>query len=721
MRRFFTCNILLVTVVTTALACGPWVRPIYYMFSVYNRNQMGETYTKGLLNYWGQYSVGQTLTPYDIENLTWVSSDEFDTSENVLIESARSKQDTEMLDYLRLLCTYLQVSNDARGDAWSYPTKQELQQRGTRMDYIFNRARSYTGTRLLPQYELLALRALMLKGDYATIIKRWQMRGNKLPESVFKNMAQGIYANALLNTGKRQEACEIYAALGDMRSIKWVMRDKRNLNGIKEEYRANPNSPTLVFLVQDFVNNMQSTLDALREGERSIALGYTYDGFEAELSKMRESAQAMRDFIPFAQQVIKDKKTQVPALWMSAAGQIEALSGNHKEGIAMLDKAMKMKGTQRMLDNARVCRLMATVPTAQATTQYKEYLLGELQWLSAREETEFEESFEYGNTDNHYSEMLQNLCYDYLYPHFTAIGESSLATALVGWCDAHETNLYDGYDVESSSDYFHAVDSLTSKQMIAYTHLLNNPSGKLEHFLVETIKPTLDDYETADKIGTKLLREGQFAEAISWLKQVVPDYYSGQRISAYMAHRTYKKQQWFELQRGVERDSEYARISENQKLSFAHDMVEAIKRVNNTTGIEQARAKYDLAAMYFEASYKGNCWYLTRYFSSVYDDGPAYAEEKDFVAEAVRLLQEAADQSAGNFDVCQRCLYANAYIPFGKPYVTIEYDNDFNPVEHRDPTSHEYLSHRQLAQFYQANRSRVASYISRCDILKRFM
>lgn len=728
MRRFIILSAVLTMTVATALACGPWIRPNYYMFSAFNRNQMGETYTRGLLEYWEQYCTSQSLNPYDIEGLAWVSPqiDDFEKSENELIRSARDKNDEEMMQYLNLLCSYLHVCNDVKNDTWSYPSKDDLQTRNTTMNYIYNRARSYNGTRLKPQYDLLAMRTLMIMKDYPNILKWWETRVSKQPQSVFKNMAKGIYAHALLNTGKKREACEIYAELGDMRSIKWIVQDKRNLEGIKAEYKENPNSPTLVYLVQDYVNNAQSTLGGLQGMEASLASGYTYEGFENEVKEARRTAANLGQFIPFAQQVVKEKKTKVPALWMSAAGHLNALLGNNKEGIEMLDKAMKLKGTQRMLDNARVCRLMATVKDAQPTQQYKEYLLGELKWLEQVEVAEFEEAFHYGNTDNHYSEMLNNLCYDYLGPKFIKQGDPNLGVLLMSWCDYHEHNLYDGYDNYAytyARDNYWAVDSLTSSQMIAYQKYLNGgANGKLEQYLIDNgnLEQYGNDWYFADQIGTKLIREGRFEEAIPWLEKVNIDYYSSLKISAYMAHRTYKKPRWFFRQTDVTADEEPTPVTTNQKLDFCRDMVKTINQVASTSGEKRAQAKYDLASMYYQASCKGNCWYLSRYANSIYDEPLEYSGEKDLVGEAVRLLQEAANE-ATSFDLKQQSLYANAFIPWGKPYVTYTYDADYNQIPHYDKASHEYTAMSSLANFYMANRRQCSSYVSRCDVLTKFL
>ena len=50
-----------------------------------------------------------------------------------------------------------------------------------------------------------------------------------------------------------------------------------------------------------------------------------------------------------------------------------------------------------------------------------------------------------------------------------------------------------------------------------------------------------------DIVGTKLLREGQFTAAISYLEKVPVSYINRQGIARYMAARDYNVERWFKL------------------------------------------------------------------------------------------------------------------------------------------------------------------------------
>ncbi|MBR1883309.1 MAG: hypothetical protein IJ808_09970 [Muribaculaceae bacterium] len=712
MKKFILVSVMCVVATLQALACGPWVRPSYYVFSAFPRAQMGDMFYERTNQFWREYTDG-AAEAWSQQSLAAVDLEEFDRSENAIIKAAITKRDREMTDYLRILISYLNECGVGSEDTWAYPTKQDLKQRDSKLQYIYNRARSYRGKRLSGQYCLLAMRALMLMGDSQGIIKYWKGMGSKQAESVYKDMMRDIYAGALLRTGKKREACDIFAELGDMLSIKWVMRDSRNLEGIKTEYEANPTSPTLVYLVQDYVNNAQSSLESIS--------GADDDEVDEDIKRAN---QRLKDFIPFALEVVKQGKTDVPALWQSAAGYLTHLLGDSRQGIAMLDKALTMRGTQRMLDNARVCRLVASTATASANNKYLNYLAQELTWLQQVEQKEATDFKEYNFNDNHYLEVLQNLIYDNLSPRFATQGHTNLATGLAGWMAGHETSLSATCDdFYVSDDYYHMLDLLSAQETVDYLNYLEGAAGNELEKMIFSSAIEIDRQYRNDRIGTKWIREGQFEKAIPYLEEVSLQYIGTQAISAYM-ERNYRVERWFKRQRVFtgelwEWDESPKPVNENQKLQFCHDIIKTTRDYEHASGKERGELAYQLATMLYQASYKGECWYLSRYGQSI-NDTICYKNEKDFLAEAVHYLDEALRYADNDFDLTQKALYAKAFIPFGQPYVTYTYDEDWNAIPHYNRNSYEYQTLLTLNNFYQAHRNQVATYVSRCDVLRRF-
>lgn len=708
MKRSYVLSALVTLTCFASLACGGWSRPDYYVFSAFNRNQMGETFTARTLQFWKDYT-GEKLSTYDMSGLVWVDPDEFENSQNTLIKTALQRNDREILDYLRLLTNYLKQCQTVDEDDWAYPTKQQIANRNTQLQNLNSRARAYSGTRLRPQYALLIMRTLMLQGDTKGILSYWKSHGSQMPESVYKDMLRDIYAGAVLRNGDKDEACRIYAELGDMRSIKWIMRDKRNLANIQAEYSHNPNNPTLVYLVQDFVNNASSSLSDLTNPY------YELDNATEDLKALRNQVS---QFTAFALKVVKDGKTNSPALWQAAAGYCTHLLGDHSTAISLLDKAANMKGTQRMRDNARTCRIVASVPLMKNNNNDFNRFVSDLKWLTECESKE--EVLAYNG--NHYSEVLANLAYDRMPPRLRDLGLPNTATALIGWMSAHEQFRTEHAGDENyyyNTDYATALDNLTADEMITYQSFFNSKlDNPLDKFLRDGLSGGPDNNYFSDRIGTKLIREGRFEQAISYLEAVPLDYYATQAISSYMARRDYHVEQWFKRQRGG-RDETPISVTENQRLQFCRDVIDRQKRINQSNGTDRARLLYDLATYFFEASYAGNCWYISRYGQSV-SDTVCYRNELDFVAKAVELLQQAQRLSATDPQLHYKTLYAAAYIPFGEEFKTPVWDDNYNLSFNYNTNCYWYKSMSALQAYAEKNKSDMPGYLSRCDTYRRF-
>ncbi len=693
LKRYLAVSILALMGVATALACGPWERPHYYVFSAYHRNTMGQVFTPRMNQFWMDYAPVVRDSTYSIGGLSYVEREGFDESKNLIIRAAKSKNDREMLDYLRLLTRYLDICNSL-GESWEYPTREELAQRNRDLTYINNRARSYGGTRLAGQYCLLVMRTLMVMGKHNDNIAYWKAHNTKLRASVYKDMMKDIYAGALLNTGHRTEAARIYYELGDMASLRWIMRDNTSLKRLKQEYNSDPNSPILIYLVQELTNVLSDT--------RYTLIRYKQEGLE-------ENASDIKDFINFAQRVLKEGKTQYPALWQSAVGWLNHSLGNDKESIDQLNKAMKMKGTQRMLDNARVCRFVATAESADASNKTFSFLNEEMQWMVAQETAEEADAECNYCKQNHYTEVLSNVIYDSMAPRYMTSGHTYEALTLLCWMDNHTGD---------HGDYKCAVDSLSANELVNYKYYMDAaPASNFEAWLRQD-GGTLTQDQYNDLEGTKFIREGNFAQAKLFLEKVSLSYLSSQAIAPYAAARNYNKEMCFKLQFGMNR-SENLKLSRNIKLDWVSDMLKLMAGYESTQGMEKANIAYRIANLYLQASYKGNCWFISRYGQSVYDT-VCYKNEQDFVAEAAQWYQRAIKVDGVPASAKMEYLYAAAWLPYGEPYLTYKYDAEYKlqPVFHRDTYQHDRLG--DLNDFALANPSAVKPYVTRCDILKKF-
>ncbi len=710
MKRFILASVLVVAGVAAALACGPWPRTHYYVFSAYHRNMTNHTFEDRINEFWFNYAPKSREKRWEIYNLGDIKPEEFSKSKNVIVRAAYKKNDQQMIAYLKLLSAYTSVSY-SYNDNWDYPTKEELAKRTEELKRINAKARAYKGTRLAPQYHLLVMRTMMGLGDHQGNIKYWNETATKLAPSVYKDMMKDIYAGALLHTGNRSEASNIYYELGDINSLLWITRDERNLEGIKKEYERDPSSPALMCLVQDFVNN---SLDSHYYIRTNIEEGG--DSVDMDASEVNND---MRGFVEFASRVLKEGKTQSPALWQSAAGILTHELGNTSEGIDMLTKAMTMAGTDRMRDNARICRLVATVEGANLSDETFKFIKEELGWLDKKINDEPKDTYcEYGCT-NHYFEVKQNIVYDSFAPRLKKDGKPNLATAFVSW---NENNI--NKSMEEYWDHYEMIDridKMSSEEYVSYCDYLSaTPSTSFEAMITNGAKPSADEYN--DRLGSKLLREGRFSEAIPYLEKVSLRFLSQQGIASYAVARDYKKDaaQTWTLNNGYKPLP--VTLKRNQKLDFCRDLLAAQDRYSKATdATAKAEAAYDVANMYQQASYAGRCWYISRYFSSV-NDTVEYKNEKDFLAEAAHWYDTALAQPGLSVKLQQKCLYGNAFLPFGPRYCTSKYDWNKNVfVVTYNPGSRQYGAMVALKQFTAAHPGQLEPYVTRCDFLRRFL
>ncbi len=693
MKKYLILSILAVATLQ-AWACGGWVRPNYYMFSVFNRNLMENPFSKETKQYWIDYT-GDEMAEYSCEDLANVKPEEFDKSDNRIIVAARKKGDTETLNYLRLLVKYL--NNDGSDDSsWNYPTKEQLAQRKVAVQQVLKQAQAYKGTKYKNQYALLVMRCNMTAQNHQANINYWEKTASKLKDNVYKRWMKDIYAGALYNTGKKDQACEIYAELGDMTSIKYCVRKKRNLKGIKEEYAANPNSHTLTFLVQDFVNNTQETLD---------------NGSDPEMMRYVEATgiyeNEMHDFIEFAGKVLAEKKTKSPAMWEAARGFVNYMAGNQADALRQLDNAQTLDGTQRMKDNARACLMLAKVKSAQPDEEFFDYMLGEYKWLEQKAKNGKDNTI----TDPHYQDVFERVTYDALVPQYYRWGMPNQAIALLGM--AANKNEY-------AWDYYAQLDTLSSNEFEGYKHYLDNgTSNAFENWVASYC--SIDNTKFYDMMGTKLVREGEFQAAIFYLEQVPLSYISEQGISYYMARKDYNQVIWMKRQFLSFLNEEKTTVKSNAKLQYCRDMVALDNQIANSSGQQRNELLYKKANMLYQASHKGDCWYLAHYQNGEYSE--KLRNEYDFIGTARRLLV-AAEHDAENIEFKQRCIFAQTFITgenFGSCVVR---DYDWSAQKYIYSLDNDKYPHirsiERLLDFASTDGNMNADYMSKCDIIKKF-
>ena len=697
MKKSIFLSIALITLCTSAWGCADFTSHNSYLFSVFRREMLkDELFTERTNNFWKEYTNGEC------KSYRW--------NEEEIMTFAKNKRDNEMVSYLEQLNKYLDISQQL-GETWTYPTKQELQQRQRDLNNMIRLANAYKGTKLKPQWTLLQMRANMVLGNHANNITLFEQKAKKMPASVYRDMMENIYAGALLHQGKRQQAFDIYATQGDMVSIKWAMRKMRNLGGIRTIYQEAPNSPSINFLVQDFVNNAQETLDSKADKE----------WVEETLDHRIILKNEVDNFINYANKVVKEGKTQSPAMWMAAIGELQWLYGNYNEAYQTLDKATTMNGTQRMKDNARAIRMVVSVDNAKLGREYSQWMTEEMKWLIGKIKEEANGD-EYSVYFNHYYDVLDRLVYGALAPKYKKNGQPDMAAALIRMMESGKVldiPLREGENTRPSysGDYTVMLEEMTPEQLEKhYKFVTSKSNDPFEAFVKSKGYYDINFYE--DYLGTRCLANEQYKNAIEHLKKVPLKFMEEQNISYYLAHRDYTKPMWTERQQTDENTDgpNLGKLTKNPKLEFCQEMIQLLNQYTLANETSRAKIAYDLAKRYYQASYKGDCWYLTEYGKSVYDT--AHVDRPDFVQKAIDYLEVSATSSDPSLHL--NSLYALAYIPT-EPWCNIDYDWENNreiitPLRN----NRQFKALGKLNAFVNQRSTPLPVYITKCDVLKQF-
>ena len=742
MKKFIIVSLLLMTV-GRSMACVP-EKPTYnyYLMCVEPTQQQTESkQLKAINNFWKQYTNGRV----DSYINGWDRVSETDAP-TFIMTLARRKRDNEMVRYLGWLNKYLKISRDL-ADTWEYPTRKQLLQRRQGLTQMLAAAKAYRGHRLLAQYRLLAMRANVLLGYNTQNISYWKTTASRTPQSVYRDMMENIYARALLKTGKQRDALEIYARQNDQQSMRWCVRHYLNLSGIKAIYARNANSRVLPYLVQDFVNNVQETQDVYTRQSAFIP-----DADKAQWTK-KEYTEAIEEvgaraiyqdeaqaFIAFAAQVLKEGKTTTPALWHEATGALQLLLGNYSAAKTALAQAITAEGTQRMHDNARAIADINSVYTEKMDEQQQRHLIKEIEWMrsmSKLTETKDEQGISYV-TDTYFANMLQRMVYNHLVPELQKQGNGFLALAMLANMDNHDN---DGtlpsirkhvptyYQPANSyidlpdwrGDYYDALQHLTIdslKQYVAYLHTTHTDSPLAEAACKSSYLS--DDYYN-DLIGTRLMAAGLFEEAIPYLKKVSTDFIYNSNICGYIGRRNYQRPRWFEHQiidNTMETGPRSVDITDNQKLNFCQDITK-LQHLYQNAGSDSLRTHvgYVLATLLYQASYEGDCWYLTHYDWSCADT--VRTGDRDLILDAINYLNECSLK--GSKDLQFRSLYALAFIRRDNAIESYPYVFSDEIVNFRKDTR-QYNALAKLCSFLTLNPVYKSDpYVSHCDVLERFL
>ena len=676
----------------------------FYLFNVCGDGEFSDRANEITLNNWKAY-LGVDSTEY-----FWYDSER-------IIAAAEARGDALMAGYVRYLDKYLECSNSVSSESWHYPTKEELAERKRTLSEVRLYAQSKLRTRLRSQHALLFMRCNMLLGLHEQNVSFWQQTASQYIETVYKDMMQNIYAGALLHTGQIDEACRIFAAQGDWRSLMTHYYQRRSYAAIRAEYERDANSPVLPFLLQDFVNNTQEAADV---NYTSVDVGgklFIRDISRAEAAQMCQLAES----------IVASGASQQPALWQTARAWIEYLLDRPADADAHIRQALTLDGTPRQHDVARVIAFFIRSQRDPLTPAFDDYVAGELTWLS-----------EMSATDNFFDRATNRTVHQVLADRYSAAGRGEISLAIRA--ATHATTYLTALDTVSVDVLLRYIayaqdQSSQSSPLDSALRPLGSAASLSEEFSARpngTLDPSrtfnsqFSTFDFHDLIGTKYLRLCRWEEAASYLAAVPASYYAAKGWAPYAATRSITIEPW--IRRQLQNDDgdddeseapEDATLTINPKLAFAREMQQLEAGLGALKASERQQRCMDLAVRYAQAHFTGDCWWLMRDLKSVYDT--LRVNEADLRLRATDLLRQAA--KGPDAALCERALFALSYVYLNTDcWRESRWDSDaceYVPV--LKPNSAHYAAWAALADFERKNKQGPAPYVSRCDEYKQFM
>ena len=671
MKKFIIIS-LLSAITLPILACA-WIdNHNYYLFSMYAKDDFRDRVERICNDNWKAY-LGSTNEYF------WFDAEE-------VIKAAQQKGDALMVSYVQNLQKYLDCVNieQRKQYEWNYPTKEDLAAQKRNLEAVNAYAFSKLKTKLRSQHALLYMRCNMMQGRHHANITFWEQTASQYIETVYKDMMKNIYAGALYKTDKEEKAGELFAEMGDYNSLMTMYYKKRSYFAIQREYHLNPNSKVLPFLLQDFVNNAQEADDATNPNAAGVG---------GKLFIRDISQNEAKQMITLCEQVIREGKTETPALWKTAKAWLEYMFGSKQQAQSDIAEAVKLDGTERMQSAARVIRLYIESAMAPKSQDFDNWLESELQWLKKK-----------GEEDGFYHSAADRITHQVLTKRY-----EDRPIAAIGLLKAVNSYQYDYY-----------IDTMKVEGLEKFFYFtLKTPKTALDKYIKAQINP--EQFELEDLIGTKYMRLCQWDKAIQWLENIPSTYYDKRGYAVYAANRSYNigpwiKRQW--LSDNIDYSKEW-KLGVNPKLVYAREMQKMEGELNVLTGETLKKQYYELAVRYAQASFTGDCWFLMRDTKSVMDT--VRVNEVDLAAKAALMLQKAGEPK--DFLLKEKVLFAKAYVYmnpspwYDRIWNNETYEYNFLP----NPRSQAYKAFAVLAEFEKKHPSETSGYVSRCDEYKQFL
>ena len=585
---------------SSAQACVDWTDPTTY--NLFRCVEPLPDIHKGRLNesvrFWTQYS-GKSADElgWAVEYMPLRLFEEQSYEYNALLAALQEQGKREAIDLLRLNATLDDlVSASSR---WSY-------RKVTSADYLklldeIDQLR-LTGD-LARRKTFLKMRCLFRLKDYDSCMELWNRFASKWPESPLRQRMEGYVAGCLYQQKEYTKAIDYYFRLGDDESIQLCVNRLLHTTDLEQEYQRDPNSRILGYVLEDYANYYYHAIANQYNGDQSEKIWYAVT---RESGKMEQ----------FALRVAKEGKVKDPQMWQAFAGFIQMFRGQNDKAYATFCQAEKMPARGIVAPLIRHYKLMAALEGHDGTPGFDQYLAGEIAYYKNGVASG---TVEYNVLYNLYEYELDRRIVSHLDKRDDATLPKFFAQAT-----------YDPYSIQRLDR------ELSTEQVREIRRIkLEGSNDPLIKGLLPVCDLSLDRLN--ETLGTKLLREARYDDAVACFGQVSQKYIDGQGIAPYLAARKLKERPFM---RTTYAEVESGAPGTNVKLAYCQELSRLQKQLDATTGDARARVAIDLANRLYQASPAGDLWAISEYSWSCY--GPYHNELNDLAGQVLRQGLAAA-------------------------------------------------------------------------------
>lgn len=634
--------------------------------------------------------------------------------------------DKNAINYINDCLRLGELVDEYQGNLWSYDVPDE----GNIRRFISQLEKVSTSDVFKPRYEFLKIRSFGAIKDNEGVRKVWQRNSKKPMSEALRDRMQGYVGGVLYREGRYEEALDYFYNSGDQNSIEWCVEKLAGSDNLKRLYDYNPNSQAIPFILQDFMNYLIASTQAGRYISKEDIGGSVYDDYmlEAWGKRIYDVSAQQADMINLCRRALEEGKTENPMMWATCLGVLQTIGGNYAEGLNSLRQAMNMPGNKNMaanLDNFMLWALMVNSGRGndyvdkEFTTTLKTYydkIKAEGKRLKKDYKTPKNKRDE--NLSKFYAgnyNFLTNFFAVEGINHFKSLNQPERAMALMAMLSELPVPEYGKTFTNDLRDCIHKEKTLALGYAFYKYIKDDNHSEELDKALHPYAKRQWNLVN--DAIGTRLMREGKFEDALNYLSEVDGRWLNTQRIAPYIGE-CYAG--WYNFAYGGKRESsEILQNSVNHKAEFCSNFIEKMNDYDKAIGNEKAKIALELAAYCHYASPEGAGWGMAQYEWSYYNPVNEYTA-------MMKKWLDRAWQFAQNTDTKASIAYARLALPVTSGDETSWFGVDY--PDYNSKVFHYYINatpqeHSQALGYLRSvwNRQDLPYYVSHCDVLKAYV